>query len=188
LLAERGWEFLRAKTVGSPAALEIGTGTGCIAIAIALHAPAARVVAVDVSTDALDLARTNIAHAGGGVADRIETRLGDGFEIVPEAEAFDLVVSNPPYIPSAEIAELEPEVRDHDPRLALDGGADGLEVYRKLAANGRRWLRPGGKMMLEFGDGQAPALRNLFENENWIVEEIVDDYSSRPRILIARPA
>jgi release factor glutamine methyltransferase len=99
---------------------------------------------------------------------------------------FDLISSNPPYIPSAEIATLQPEVRDFDPRSALDGGADGLDFYRRLAVEGKPFLKPGGKIMLEFGDGQADALQTMFAAEKWIVEAVKEDYSHRQRILIAR--
>jgi release factor glutamine methyltransferase len=97
-----------------------------------------------------------------------------------------LIISNPPYIPSAEIETLQPEVRDFDPRAALDGGADGLDFYRKLARRRKPFLKPDGKIMLEFGDGQADAIRAIFENEKWIVEAVKEDYSQRARILIAR--
>jgi release factor glutamine methyltransferase len=99
---------------------------------------------------------------------------------------FDLIISNPPYIPSAEIATLQSEVRDFDPRGALDGGADGLDFYRKLAVEAKPFLKPGGKIMLEFGDGQADAVRTIFEAEKWIVEAVKEDYSHRARILIAK--
>ena len=99
---------------------------------------------------------------------------------------FDLIISNPPYIPSAEIATLQPEVRDFDPRAALDGGADGLDFYRMIAAQAKPFLKPDGKIMLEFGDGQAEAIREIFENEKWIVEAVKEDYCHRARILIAR--
>src|SRR5208283_1748417 len=99
---------------------------------------------------------------------------------------FDLIISNPPYIPSAEIAALQPEVRDFDPRGALDGGADGLDFFRKLAAEAKPFLKPGGKIMLEFGDGQVEAVRNIFETQKWIVEAVKEDYSRRARILIAK--
>ncbi len=99
---------------------------------------------------------------------------------------FDLIISNPPYIPSAEIATLQPEVRDFDPRGALDGGGDGLDFYRLIASQAAAFLKPGGKVMLEFGDGQAEAIRRIFENEKWIVEAVKEDYSQRARILIVR--
>ena len=159
LLAEAGWEFL-AGAGEAARALDLGTGSGCLAIALAAKCPAARVVATDISPDALAVARSNaIRHS---VAERIDFREGDGFAAVPAGARFDLIVSNPPYIASAEIATLEAEVRDHDPRLALDGGADGLDFYRRIAAEAGAFLKPGGKLMLEFGDGQAGALTSLF--------------------------
>ncbi len=97
-----------------------------------------------------------------------------------------MIVSNPPYIPSAEIETLEPEVRDFDPRGALDGGADGLDFYRRFAAEAKSFLKPDGKIMLEFGDGQAEAVKNIFETQKWIVEAVKEDYSQRARILIAK--
>ncbi|MGH9756484.1 MAG: N5-glutamine methyltransferase family protein, partial [Candidatus Acidiferrales bacterium] len=110
----------------------------------------------------------------------------DGFAALEDGIRFDLIVTNPPYIPSAEIATLEPEVRDFDPRNALDGGVDGLDFYRLLAAKAKAFLKPAGKIMLEFGDDQAGAIRKIFESEMWIVEAVKEDYSQRARILIAR--
>ena len=205
LLAERGWRFLSPNMAtgraGCPqpaarrgedtapypqlTALDLGAGTGCIAIALAINAPVAHIHATDISADALALAKENAAK--NSVAERITFHLGDGFGALPPDSTFDLIVSNPPYIAAEEISSLQPEVRDFDPKLALDGGADGLEFYRRIAAKAHPLLRPGGKLMLEFGDGQADALKKIFSSEKWIVEEIVADYSSRPRILIARP-
>jgi release factor glutamine methyltransferase len=196
LLAELGWQWLvkqaEADGQASPAALDFGTGTGCIAIALATKCPQARLTALEVSADAMGLAQANAAQHG--VSERITFLLGDGFAALAGAATpapdqpprFDLIISNPPYIASEEIATLEPEVRNFDPRTALDGGADGLDFYRTLAAQAGRWLTPGGKIMLEFGDGQAPAIKTLFEQQNWIVEAVQEDYSQRARILIAR--
>ena len=189
--------------------LDFGTGTGCIAIALAAKCPAAIITVTDISPDALALAKENAAKYT--VTERIEFLQSDGFAAlmsegrvtrVPESKAateirdsqssplrgmgFDLIISNPPYIPSAEIESLQPEVRDFDPRGALDGGADGLDFYRLIASQAAAFLKPGGKIMLEFGDGQAGAIRQIFENEKWIVEAVKDDYSQRERILIAR--
>jgi release factor glutamine methyltransferase len=107
---------------------------------------------------------------------------------LPRGLSFDLIVSNPPYVPSAEIETLAPEVRDHDPRLALDGGADGLDFYRRLAAEAASHLRPGGRIMLEAGDGQAEQIRRLFVQHKWVVESVEADYTARPRILTLRSA
>ncbi len=224
LLAEQGWQFLNQLSEGrvprAPKlknedgdtynsflrALDFGTGTGCIAIALAVKCPAAKIMATDISTEALALAKENAAR--NGVAERIEFLQGDGFaalenfgvrrrvgafksgDMSPHSKTgspcqFDLIISNPPYIPSAEIATLQPEVRDFDPRGALDGGADGLDFCRLIASQAVALLKPDGKVMLEFGDGQAEAIRQIFENEKWIVETVKEDYSQRARILVA---
>jgi release factor glutamine methyltransferase len=182
LLAEQGWTFLSTFS-SPPAVLDFGTGTGCIAIALVAKCPQAKIIAVDLSPDALTLAKQNAEK--NRVADKIEFRQGDGFSALPADARFDLIISNPPYISTAEIATLQPEVRDFDPRPALDGGADGLVFYRMFASQAKSFLRPGGKIMLEFGDGQTPAIKKIFSDENWIVEAIKADYSQRERIFIA---
>jgi release factor glutamine methyltransferase len=184
LLAERAWQFLESVQQQDATALDVGTGTGCIAIAMAVHAPKAKVHAIDLSSAALALARANAAHHG--VSERITFREGDAFAAVPPGAKFDLIVSNPPYLATEEIDSLEPEVRSFDPMLALDGGADGMVVHRQIAREAAKFLKPHGRLMLEFADGQAGNVKKLFTAEKWIVEEIIADYSSRPRILIAR--
>jgi release factor glutamine methyltransferase len=184
LLAELGWQFLSTLNAQPPTALDFGTGTGCIAIALAAKCPDAKIVATDISADALALAKENAAK--NNFAERIEFLQADGFAALPAKTKFDLIVSNPPYIPTAEIATLQPEVRDFDPRAALDGGTDGLDFYRILATQTKPFLKPDAKIMLEFGDGQADAIKQIFENEKWIVEAVKDDYSQRARILIIK--
>ena len=184
LLAEQAWTFLATIDTGAVTALDFGAGSGCIAIALAAKCPGVQIIALDVSSDALEVARQNALN--NQVEARINFLQGNGFAALPERNHFDLIVSNPPYIPSVEIATLDPEVRDHDPRLALDGGADGLDFYRRLAAEAADFLKPGGQLMVEFGDGQAEKLRQIFEAQNWIVEAILTDYSQRARILKAR--
>jgi release factor glutamine methyltransferase len=196
LLAELGWRFLQeleggrrgagAAEAGALTVLDFGTGTGCIAIALAAKCPGAKITALDVSAAALALAAENAAK--NNVASQIEFVQGDGLAALAGPRTFDLVISNPPYISSGEVATLEPEVRDFDPRAALDGGADGLDFYRALAAEARQRLKPGGKILLEFGDGQAGAVETIFAGENWIVEGIQEDYSQRARFLVARAA
>ncbi len=196
LLAELGWQFLQGRA-GNPLpagrraedctpyqALDLCTGSGCIAIALAAKCPETKIVATDISPEALALAKENAVR--NNVTARIEFLQGDGFAALANEARFDLIVSNPPYIPSAEIATLDPEVRDFDPRAALDGGADGLEFYRLIASQAGAFLKPGGKIMVEFGDGQAEAIRKIFETEKWIVEAVKEDYSQRARILIAK--
>jgi release factor glutamine methyltransferase len=205
LLAELGWNFLVTRHSSLVTALDFGTGSGCIAIALAAKCPDAKIIATDISSDALALAKQNAEK--NNVSARVEFLQGDGFATLknrwgerprePKSNdqdgspgvsphQFDLLISNPPYIASAEIETLDPEVKDFDPRGALDGGADGLDFYRRLAAEAKSFLKPDGKIMLEFSDGQADAIKRIFENEKWIVEAVRDDYSQRARILVAR--
>jgi len=185
LLAEAGWTFLATRPAPATA-LDYGTGSGCLAIALALKCPGAQLTALDISEPALAVARANATRHQ--VADRLQFLAGDGFAALPPAATFDLIISNPPYIPTAEIPTLDPEVRDFDPAGALDGGPDGLKFYEIFARTAARHLRPGGKIMLEFGDGQAPAIQHLFEAEHWHIDAIQNDYTQRPRILIASPS
>jgi len=187
LLAERGWTFLNQLSTLNPqpsTVLDFGTGSGCLAITLACKCAAAEVYAVDISPEALALARRNAARHG--LAERIRFLQGDGFAALPEGTRFDLIISNPPYIPSGDIASLPPEVRDYDPHRALDGGPDGLDHGRRLAAESARFLKPHGRLMLEFGDGQAERLREILQQQMWIVEAIVEDYTHQPRIMVAR--
>lgn len=189
LLAERAWTFL-AGQAGSPeappAALDFGTGSGCLAIALAVHCPEARVWAVDLSPAALEVARANAARHG--VEARIHFVPSDGFAALPAGERFDLIVANPPYIPTAEIARLQPEVRDHEPRAALDGGPDGLAVIRRLATGSAAWLKPGGRLMLEVGDDQADTATALLTAAGWGGVTVENDWTNRPRLLVAERA
>jgi len=185
-LAQFGWEFLQQHPATTPTVFDFGTGTGCLPIGLAVNCPRALLWAADISTDALALARDNAARHG--VQDRIQFIESDGFAGLPGETRFDLIVSNPPYIATAEIAELQPEVRDYDPMLALDGGVDGLAFYRRLAEQGGGRLNPGGKIMVELGDGQAAAATEIFSAQNWVVEPIRQDYSPRDRFLLAKRA
>lgn len=184
LLAERAWEYLnKLDAADSPFVLDFGTGSGCLAIALAVKCPRSRVYGMDVSGEALEVARQNAAHHQ--VADRIEFVAGDGFAVLPSQLRFDLIVSNPPYIPSDEVAELPPEVRDYEPLVALDGGVDGLTFFRRLAVESLPRVKPGSRMMLELGYGQEAAVQRIFTEQKWIVESIEPDYTGRPRILTA---
>jgi release factor glutamine methyltransferase len=175
---------LRSLHVDEGRLLELGTGTGAIAIAI-LHAlPGWKGEAVDRSPQAVRLARKNAAR--NGVAARLHVLEGDfrdsGTLRVP-AHDYDLIVSNPPYIRSGDIPGLMPEVRDHDPAEALDGGADGLDAYRDLARGIPLWLRPGGLLAVEIGADQADSSRELLRPH---LEEVrvLPDLAGRPRILM----
>ncbi len=164
--------------------LDFGTGSGCVAVAFAKQFPGAEIHASDLSEAALRVARENAARHG--VTDRVQFHLGDGFAAVPAGMRFDLLVSNPPYIPCGEIAALQPEVREHDPRLALDGGMDGLDFYRRFVAEAPAFLDPDARLIAEFGDGQETALAGLFAAPGWSMEAIEKDLSGRARFMVAR--
>lgn len=175
ILAETAWEYLNQRG-GEPVVLDYGTGSGCIAIAIAAHCPSAKVHALDISEKALAIARANAANH------KITFHQGSR---VPQLPPIDLFVSNPPYIPSAEIATLQPEVARFDPHLALDGGADGLDFYRRIAVEALPVMADAGRVMLEFGDGQETALQKIFAVD-WTIEQVKADLCGKPRILVAR--
>jgi len=137
--------------------LDIGSGSGCVAIAIGKKLPAAAVVSVDISPEALELAQRNAALNGVTV----DFRQGSLFGPV-QGEQFDLIVSNPPYIPAAHIAALEPEVREYEPSTALDGGADGLDFYRLIIPAAPGHLNPGGWLLVEVGVDQSGAVTEMF--------------------------
>jgi release factor glutamine methyltransferase len=188
VLALRAQEGLRQRSGAVPGrplrALDIGTGSGCLAIALA-RVPGVSVSAIDVSEAALRIARSNATRLGFPAIGFLRQDLR---EASPSTfRDLDLIVSNPPYIPTGEIAGLDPEVRDHDPRSALDGGPDGLEFYRILARCARHWLRPSGVLLAEFGDGQGPDLVGLFAREGWREISTEKDLSARERILIVHP-
>ena len=147
-LAELALGFLQS--LSSQTVLDLGTGSGCIAITLAKRCPGVKVIASDVSESALKLAKLN-AETFDAVK-QVEFREADGLAALVKGEQVNLIVSNPPYIPSGEISGLQPEVRYYDPHLALDGGEDGLHFYKLLAAQGQSRLKPGGKLMAEFGN------------------------------------
>lgn len=184
ILAERAWNFLSTFNSGRTTGLDFGTGSGCLAVMLAKKCPLAEIHALDISAEAIEVARENAKRHG--VEERIQFHHANGFAAFPNEKQFELIVSNPPYIPSGEIATLEPEVRDHDPRSALDGGADGLDFYRTLAREAQSYLTGSGRLMLEFGEGQAESIKKIFEEQKWIVEAIERDYNQRERILVAR--
>ena len=160
--------------------LDIGTGSGAIALAIVAERPAARALGTDISEEALAVARDNAANLGlEGRAAFLRTSWADGL-----ADAgFDVVVSNPPYIRSAEIETLEPEVKDHEPHIALDGGPDGLDPYRILAPEILRLLKPGGLFAVETGWDQAGDVKALFEASGLQNVAIVKDLGDRERVV-----
>jgi release factor glutamine methyltransferase len=161
--------------------LDIGTGSGALLLALLSELPNAVGTGTDISPAALAIARANAERSG--LADRCTFVAADIAAGVPGP--FDLIVSNPPYIAHGDIASLEPEVRDFDPALALDGGADGLDGYRLIAADARRLLAAGGRLIVELGAGQEAAVRTLFTNAGLKVTAVVDDLAGIPRALAA---
>ncbi len=167
-----------------PLAMDVGTGSGCVALALAAEDPFVRVVATDVDPDALAVARRNAARLG--LARRVEFVLSDLFHDIGE-RIFDLVVGNPPYIPADEYVALEPNVRDYEPRLALYGGVDGLDVYRRLVPGAALLLQPGGMLALEVGAGQADAVTGIMRASGAFPKpEARDDLAGVPRVVYAR--
>lgn len=163
-----------------PRILDLGTGTGAICLALLHECADASGVGIDISEDALSTAKANAEMNGLGT--RFEALRSDWFSQV--RGKFDLVVSNPPYIPSADIAGLDREVREHDPLAALDGGTDGLDPYRIIANQALEHLAEGGFVGVEFGWDQLAAVRTIFEAAGFVVLEAVQDYGGRDRALI----
>jgi release factor glutamine methyltransferase len=168
----------------APRLLDLGTGTGCIAISLAAELPAATAVAVDLSAEALVVAEANAFRHG--VGERIEFRRGSWFESLNPGERFDLIVSNPPYIESAEIGRLDIEVREHDPILALDGGPDGLGAYRSIAQSAARFLVPGGVLLFEIGWRQAEPVSDLVAAHGFGDIAVRRDLAGHDRVVMAR--
>ena len=155
------------------------TGSGCIAIALAKLGAYHKVYGSDISRKALEIADRN-AETNGTEITFYES---DMFEQLGELRNLDIIVSNPPYIKSSVCEELMTEVRDHEPRLALDGDADGLRFYRIIAAEAREHLRKGGKLYLEIGYDQAEEVRNLLEEHKYNDIEVIKDLSGLDRVI-----
>ncbi len=176
------------RDVEAPRVLEVGTGTGCIALSLATECPGTRVIATDVSPRAVALAKRNRDALGlAGVVDIVACDLAAA---VPEAlwGTFDLLVSNPPYIPTAVLeSEVPAEVKDHEPHLALDGGPDGLDVFRRLLELAPIMLRPQAVFACELSEDNVGAAADLCRAaDGWASAEVLDDLTGRPRVLVAR--
>lgn len=172
----------RLKSLPKPRILDIGTGSGNLAIAIAVHAPQAEIVATDISQAALQVARRNaIRHR---VENRIEFLCGDLFEPVAGLRPFDVIVSNPPYIALAELEHLDPSVRDFEPRTALVGGTEGFEVFERIISQADRYVNDSGTLLIEIGcEQEVEARRRLAELRTWELLPTIKDYTGRPRVV-----
>ena len=182
--------FLRLCEAPDPVVVDIGTGSGCLAVTAAKEVPGARVFAGDVSAEALEVARENAA--AHGVAARIEFRRGDLFGPFRGpgsdlARRVDFILTNPPYLGDDEFPGLMPEVRDHEPRGALSAGPDPLAVHRRLARECVEFLKPGGHLIAEMGLGQEAGLRALYGGQPGLeVTAVQPDLAGIPRVLVAR--
>lgn len=166
----------------APRVLDVGTGSGAIAIAIATERPAAEVEAIDLSEGALEVAGRNVTRYG--LENRVHLRREDLRAI--SGGRYNLVISNPPYIPRNDLAALMPEVRDFEPSNALDGGGDGLDCYKALAGQAHRLLCEGGWMLVEVGIDQARSVRALFTAAGLEEAFVREDYAGIPRVVGAR--
>jgi len=160
--------------------LELGTGSGCIAVTLAKSLPGSRVTAVDISWDALVCAAENARMNDA----EVELKHSDLFSALGQRK-FDIIVSNPPYVRSGDIDGLEPELK-REPRMALDGGKDGLDFYRRIAVRAAGFLKKGGLLLLETGYDQAASVRGLLEeSEDFVIRETVRDYAGIERVVVA---
>jgi release factor glutamine methyltransferase len=162
--------------------LDLGTGSGCILLSLLDERPHAHGLGTDLSGAALMISRQNAARLG--LSDRVSFVAANWFEGV--SGTFDLIVSNPPYIAEAEMADLDPEVRDHDPRMALTPGGDGLDAYRAIAAGALANLVPGGRLLVEIGPTQGAAVHDLFRAGGLHDITILPDLDGRDRVVCAR--
>ncbi len=185
LLVGEVLEWARGRGRTDLTAWDVGTGSGAIGLSLAFEGPFASVLATDVADDALEVARRN--RGAAGLEGRVELRRGGLFEPLRPDERFDVVVSNPPYVPEHAEAELQPEVVDWEPRSAVFAGPDGLEVLRGLVEGAPAALEPGGLLALEVGLGQAGPVSALLEERGRYHDvRVRRDYAGKPRIVLAR--
>lgn len=183
-VGEEGEEIISAQ-LPSLRVLDVCTGSGCIACAIASEYPAAKVLALDIADEALRLAKENVEILE--LEDRVEVRKSNLLQSLSEEEqgSFDLLISNPPYIPTAVLQGLDREVTDFEPRLALDGGEDGLDLVRILIKESLNVLKPNGVLALELFEGHLDEAALLANEAGFMEVRIVRDLANRPRVLIA---
>jgi len=173
-------EAILARVSATASIVDIGTGSGAIAIALAKHLPQASVTAVDISEAALAIAQKNAARNGV----RLRFLQSDLLSGLGEEEKFDAIVSNPPYVPEPERPTLHPQVSDYEPALALFAGDTGLDIYRQLIPQVAARLKSGGLLAMEFGFGQRETLATLLSD--WSAVEFLDDLAGIPRVVLAR--
>jgi len=166
-------------------ALDLGTGSGCIAVSLAKFLPNLEITATDISDKAIEIAQSNARL--NNVADRVKFVKSDLFSAFSSnLRAFDMIVSNPPYIPSSEIKNLQSEVK-FEPAMALDGGSDGLDFYRSIISNSPDYLKEGGFLIMEMGFDQKETIKDIFRaSGDFTIVEIVKDFNSIDRVIVAQ--
>ena len=184
-LVGRVLKFLQGGSCPSerPLVVDVGTGSGCIALALASEYPDADYLGIDISADAVALARENAVRCG--LAERVRFAVADGLDDFDEPESVDVLVSNPPYVPTAECAVLDPRIRMFEPMNALDGGPEGLDFYERLTVDALNLLKSGGGLFFEIGDGQGPALEKMLFDAGFNDIRIEKDYAGHDRYASA---
>lgn len=189
ILVEATIKLARSQKPEATSILDVGTGSGCIAVSLARLIKNCNLTAVDISAKAINIARRNASL--NAVAGKINFITDDFFNLRPAAcglqpDSFDVIISNPPYIPTEEIGNLQAEVR-HEPRIALDGGIDGLDFYRRIAVEAAGYLKKEGFLAIEIGFGQREEIENIFHKSgNFEIIEVIKDYNKIDRIMIGK--
>jgi len=184
MLVERVLTLIEREGMELPEILDLGTGSGAIAVSLTKMDPSCKIIASDVSEEALEVARGN--SAANGITEGIDFVVSDLFSGIPESAKFDIIISNPPYIPSEDYDSLPPEVKS-EPRIALDGGPKGLDYYRRIIPEASGRLKDGGFLVLEIGFGQAGDVMRIMELcGDYHRSEVIKDYNDIYRIMIAK--
>lgn len=185
LLVENAVDWLRSRPKEGQRVLDIGTGSGCIAVSIAALVPGCQVTATDISPEALEVAEHNAGR--NQVSERVRFLEQDILHQEPDEIPFDLIISNPPYIEQSELPNLDPDVKKYEPEQALVAG-DGLQFFRRYARTAQSWLQNDGVVLLEIGGShQIDPVSALFTEQGWHGVEVTHDYNDQGRILKARP-
>ena len=184
ILVDEVLQWVSDNKLKNPGALDIGTGSGAIALSLVHEGPFSRVVATDTSSVALEVATRNSLMSG--LSDRVDFRLGEFYEPLTVGEVFEVIVSNPPYVADGEAQDLEPEIREWEPGAALYAGPDGLAALRRIATGVGPYLKPGGLLALEVGLGQATYIMELLENTGeFRTVQVCRDLSGCERVVLA---
>jgi release factor glutamine methyltransferase len=184
ILVDEVLQWVADNELKEPMALDIGTGSGAIALSLVHEGPFSRVVATDTSRIALEVATRNSLISG--LSDRVDFRFGEYYHPLTAGEMFEVIVSNPPYIADGEAQHLDPEIREWEPGAALYAGPDGLAALRRIATGAGPYLKPGGLLALEVGLGQAAYIMEILENTGeFVTVRVRRDLTGRERIVLA---